>query len=844
MSNTNTAPARKRSEVLSRDMGRAPTTSAQDKSAIDLFNHFLVDILGLDDIDEIDMEVLSDDLENILTGYSYYLCNTNIPVNFKKYLADPELEPTQFMVYSGLKTYLSKALNLLQKLLPNHEFWKNEEAVADITGASFEKACRRSQQKKDANFGQESKVGLYRIARYGRSYNLKESSAHWINAFSCEAVCKVMLKKTVRGDTANRFPEKRLSVVVTKQGVGRGGEARYLDISKMYLNPFYFALDTLWVEAKNLKTYSCPFVPNKDEYATDICHSVGCFAVMGDGFRRTPGEDGKISTRLIPYLTDGMAPANVSRFITRAIRSNLPEEVPKKERESVSAVSLRIASITEMGAGGVGFYPSHARSGHAIPSNQAKYVDAEDVVTSLPAAKCLAGWTDYNADVHFPDIYATGASSATIEKLISYLAVINVPEFLPTGRLRPFLEACIASLLMWDSEVVSDNGVNNNLSLTLRQAFRRANIVDERAGSADATLTLWGDLIMAKFRADNPDFRVLTDESNGAEFVKSVNAMAKMVTTMVRENGELRRDHRRLLAEVGALRDEHAKLREEIRASNTQEKGFLVAILSKLERLLSWFSRPLASSPQRHPASPRSLSPPMESRKRPFEDISEGNPAPAVAASIATAGDVDCGALLPPPPPLAAVSVASAAAAPAPAIAPVAPSAATAARTCTLEKNYNLVDADGVNGGSNLEGIIQSAYLSGRFKSTVSFTEDVMGIPGRFKDKTKYKSCLVLFQAVATQGQRAQLAQPNLTMEELDTVAREIADACMARLRQLEGGPKPRATKGYTGVGARVASVKRLYPTLSNADGRQTTMNDFPRQRRASGGNESGGSSV
>ena len=104
-----------------------------------------------------------------------------------------------------------------------------------------------------------------------------------------------MLKETKNGDTQSRLTEKRLALVMTKHAVGRGGESRSLDFNTMFYNPHFDHLDATWVDTKTLKKYACPFVPNKDEYPTDVFHSMGCFFVLGRGLRRFQKEDGTIS---------------------------------------------------------------------------------------------------------------------------------------------------------------------------------------------------------------------------------------------------------------------------------------------------------------------------------------------------------------------------------------------------------------------------------------------------------------------------------------------------------------------------------------------------------------------
>ena len=177
--------SRPNSSALSNDVGRAQATQNQDKAAITLFNYFLVEVLGSVSIDDMNTDDLEEDAENILTGYSLYLRDTNIPKNHQACLADPNKEPTGLLIYTGLTQYLSKAINLVRKLVPNSEFLKDEVAVADISGANFKRGCHRSQQGKDDSFGQETKIGLYRTARHGKS----QFTPHWTTRMNCEEIC-------------------------------------------------------------------------------------------------------------------------------------------------------------------------------------------------------------------------------------------------------------------------------------------------------------------------------------------------------------------------------------------------------------------------------------------------------------------------------------------------------------------------------------------------------------------------------------------------------------------------------------------------------------------------------
>ena len=86
-----------------------------------------------------------------------------------------------------------------------------------------------------------------------------------------------------------------------------------------------------------------------------------------------------------------MKGSGASTWLSKSIREYLPDEVPDEDKSKISAVSLGIGGITEMGLGNVEFYPSHARSVHTIGTNQENYFDRDNIESFLEAAKCLGG---------------------------------------------------------------------------------------------------------------------------------------------------------------------------------------------------------------------------------------------------------------------------------------------------------------------------------------------------------------------------------------------------------------------------------------------------------------------
>ncbi len=782
-----------RSAALQSNVSRALSTLGGDNAAIDLLNYYLVHVLNVDDINTIDLSLIGDDMESFLTGYSYYLRNTNIPHNHKMYIERPDLEPTKYLMHTSLSGYLSKAILLLKELFPFDEFLGDDKAMENISGAQFEKACKRAQSKKDYSFGQESKIGLYRRARYGV---VDPYIPHWSHLVNCDEICKQMLLKTKINNITERMTEKRLQLVLTYHGVARSGEAQYVDWKQSWYNPYFDSLDALWQEMKTLNKYVLSFVPNKDGYLTDVFHALGTFFVVGKGLYRTPNDKGKLSTKIIPYLSEGMKEGGVARFLTRALRNNLHPDVPKEQEATLSGVSLRIAGVTEMAAGNVGVSSSHARSGHKLfDTNQKHYTDEMDPFTGMPAAKCLAGWTNYFGDVSLPQLSCLGVSEEVINKLIGHLVPISLPDFLPNGRLRPILLASIASLLMYDEDVIRDlKTADNAVSLALRRAFKETKIGDR---DPVATLKLWGQLIRKDFHDRNPDFQSLTDSSNSTQVVNSINHIGRVVSNLQQENRELKALVTSMAASMEGERTESRNERRE-NASLRQEVAVLSKQVGKL--LLMYNPQFLPSSPQRTldvTASPRAES----SRKRPPPPV-ESEATTASKRTTPTNDNEEATTLVDTENSSMAASL------------PPTAASSTTNTTLTLERNYNGVDADQQQGGTSLRSIIVEAYRDGCFQPDVSFTPGRMKRPARFRDNAKYEYCLKLFNAVVTEDHIASLNNPELELTDVENVAAAISKACLERLQELDPKKSNKVTDGYSGVGLRVQKKIGEYPNL------------------------------
>ena len=131
-----------------------------------------------------------------------------------------QFQPDTWRILASMSIF-GKAILLLKKLIKDNDFWQDEEGLTDISGVKLRKACKRSQQMKDDHFGQESKIGLYRVASKGRISI--SGASRWVNLINCDEICKNIIKQ-MRLNDDNHLALKRLALLQTTK-IQLGGAA-------------------------------------------------------------------------------------------------------------------------------------------------------------------------------------------------------------------------------------------------------------------------------------------------------------------------------------------------------------------------------------------------------------------------------------------------------------------------------------------------------------------------------------------------------------------------------------------------------------------------------------------
>ena len=120
-----------------------------------------------------------------------------------------------------------------------------------------------------------------------------------------------------------------------------------------------------------------------------------------------------------------------STWLSKEIREYFPDEVPDEEKSKLSAVSLRIGGITEMGVGNVGFIPVMQDPVTSLAPTK-RSILTEIILNHLWRLQSvyIGGWADYNAPVYSPSLSCLNVPAEVMNSFLNKLVVNTLQEFI------------------------------------------------------------------------------------------------------------------------------------------------------------------------------------------------------------------------------------------------------------------------------------------------------------------------------------------------------------------------------------------------------------------------------
>jgi len=255
----------------------------------------------------------------------------------------------------------------------------------------------------------------------------------------------------------SRFDELAKNIF-TFNGVGRGGESKFLTYEKMFMCGYFNTLFVQWFQRKELKTNPSGFVVDWEHPELCLFFSLGCYWSLGNGLRRTPGHLADPTSALFrkaKFVFQDLHDV-ADKSVATKLGATLKYCAPPRVRKYYTVKSMRIGATSLLTwHPAVTYEEGAALGGWSTPSNKDFYV-WQYLVAILPAILALAGYPNPRIipsrptlDVIFHDPEAGNVFDRNkLPAFLESLYPISLPEFATGGRLEPLLLTVTAVMVM------------------------------------------------------------------------------------------------------------------------------------------------------------------------------------------------------------------------------------------------------------------------------------------------------------------------------------------------------------------------------------------------------------
>jgi hypothetical protein len=268
-----------------------------------------------------------------------------------------------------------------------------------------------------------------------------------ISQIDLRCLCSAMMVDGAHHGT--NVYEQRAQLVTSSYAISRGGKLKFLRFSNIVHDQLFNVTDTGWTEVKNAKKYSMPMVNcmHHDSPEIDFYHSMGCYAMMENGFVSKK----EVSQDFVFPSLHAICDQQVAANLTKMIRKYLPKRVTKAIKTSFSSKSQRKAGVTLLSADPNMRFPQiHARTGHSSGSHMDLYLENVGLAFSLPACLSMNGYKNLYQDVYPPTFACLGiAHQSMAKKLIFHLFPVSSEDLKEDGRLYLFTIVMGTTLVMY-----------------------------------------------------------------------------------------------------------------------------------------------------------------------------------------------------------------------------------------------------------------------------------------------------------------------------------------------------------------------------------------------------------
>ncbi len=388
---------------------------------------------------------------------------------------------------------------------------------------------------------------------------------------------------------------KLLKLLLTFNGIGRGGESKFVDYEDMFLDLFYNVLFCQWFQRKTLKTNPSGFVPDFQHSVLCVFLAFGCFWACDKGLYRPEGiaAPNTAQHRKQQYVFQDLhliRDDGVSEQLTDIIRLYIPACIAA----FYTAKSLRVGAMSMLAWDPAVTYEEAVALGGWSTGSSRDYYVWQYLIAIIPAILTLAGYPDARVLPVLPSIKIleehpelqererlSAAHANELIDVLFHLKNINTLKSFKRdyekdeeGRHRSFARCVVAVMIMHFDEHYEKLTANHAYTRAMITAVTKCGVPGGQTHSDAVTLLgRWGRLIKKRFHDDvlGRNSNLLRRRSIPDQIEKLNDSVAKLLQSK-----------NMFYDEIAAVKSTVAKQGDQIRALSTQvlslQEGMKVVI--------------------------------------------------------------------------------------------------------------------------------------------------------------------------------------------------------------------------------------------------------------------------
>ena len=534
-----------------RTMGNAQSTTAGNKSALKLFEHFLQtssyqENSTLDEVvnefnsinDDADAEpetVKGEELVRLFIEYAGFLSG-NV------YSLPPRND--LLLAVSTKVQYFSSFKEMMKAKMPDLPIWRDHDGGNDsgwyscLRSKVLKKAGRTFFQNEEDDADPSPKCRALVIR--SSTEKVRQAQRIWLEMNGCdlENIVLNLLKST----DLNKF-ELRAMLVMLYYAAGRGGELKFLHWGLVTWDYHFTCPQAWWTRMKTVVKQLLMFQCYHDGYLCDFYHAMGSFFATGGLIRDEHVAANRArNKRVFPSLypkTDKSIAQKITDLVKKYCHPTL--------KANTSSRSLRVGAITELK---VNNHISDPEAGYAAgfsaKDNSGIYLRPPPSL-GIASANALCNWpTPSRHNVLPPSLDALAIHlsnmpnlAARLDHLMARIFVSSLAEFRPNGSLYELTKTCFATLLMHHKQMNKDCGRTNKVSVKIIDAFK-AEFDTHDEIVAERIVIRWGKWILDKHEQDNNRSICIANQGIDPNYMVHMRAQTAMLQNILSAIG----DHR------------------------------------------------------------------------------------------------------------------------------------------------------------------------------------------------------------------------------------------------------------------------------------------------------------